>query len=138
MQALLVTLGVGGVTLAAGDKGDKGGGAVKIPDKSLEAALRAVLRDAKGDLTEAQLAANVFVLEAKGKKIADLTGLEKCKNLQLLNLATNEVADLAPLKDLQNLQSLDLSGNKVTDVTPLKGLSRLSFLELSHNQIAAL
>src|SRR5437868_13913598 len=120
MQALLVTLVVGGVTLAAGDKGDKGGGAVKIPDKNLEAALRAVLRDAKGDLTEAQLASNVFILEAKGKKIADLTGLEKCKNLQLLNLADNEVADLTPLKDLQHLQWLDVSRNKVTSLAPPK------------------
>src|SRR5437660_6626434 len=127
MHALLATVMAAGFALAGG-QGDKApAGAVKIPDKNLEAALRAVLRDAKGELTEAQLAANVFVLEAKGKKIADLTGLEKCKNLQLLNLANNEVADLAPLKDLQNLQSLDLSGNKVTDLTPLKGLTRLSF-----------
>ena len=33
--------------------------AVKIPDKNLEAVLRAELRDVKGDLTEAQLAANI-------------------------------------------------------------------------------
>src|SRR2546421_10558163 len=109
MHALLVTMVVGTLAAAGGDKA--GAGPVKIPDKNLEAALRAVLRDAKGDLTEAQLAANVFILEAKGKKIADLTGLEKCKNLQLLNLADNEVADLTPLKDLQNLQWLDVSRN---------------------------
>src|SRR5262245_17235066 len=89
------------------------GTAVKIPDKNLEAALRAVLMDTTDDLTEKMLD-NVFVLEAKGKKIADLTGLEKCKNLALLNLANNAVADLAPLKELTNIQSLDLSGNKIT------------------------
>src|SRR4051794_5884499 len=86
--------------------------AVPIPDKNLEAALRAVLLEPKGELTEAQLG-NVFVLEAKGKSIANLSGLEKCKNLALLNLANNQVVDLAPLKELTNIQSLDLSSNKV-------------------------
>src|SRR5262249_54042140 len=110
---------------------------VKIPDKNLEAVLRASLQDPKGPLTEAMLG-NVFILEAKGKKIADLTGLEKCKNLKLLNLANNQVAKLEPIKDLTNIQSLDLSDNKVTDLKPLAGLTRLSYLELSGNQIADL
>jgi hypothetical protein len=94
---------------------------VNIPDKNLEAALRAALHEAKAPLTE-QMLGNVFVLEAKGKKIANLTGLEKCKNLALLNLAKNKVSNLAPLKDLTNLQSLDLAGNKISDLRPLGGL----------------
>jgi Leucine-rich repeat (LRR) protein len=110
---------------------------VKIPDKNLEAALRAALQDAKGPLTEAMLA-NVYVFKAKGKKIANLTGLEKCKNLAELDLSGNQITDLTPLKDLTNIQSLDLSGNKISDIKPLSGLIRLSYLELSDNQISKL
>ena len=51
-------------------------GEVAIPDKNLEAALRAVLREPKAKLTEDKLN-NVFVLEADKKGIKDLTGLEK-------------------------------------------------------------
>src|SRR4051812_41237276 len=55
-----------------------------VPDKNLEAALRAVLKhEPKAELTEEKLQ-NVYVLEAVGKDIRDLTGLEKCKNLALL------------------------------------------------------
>ena len=101
-----------------------------FPDKNLEAALRAVLLEPKGELTEAQLG-NVFVLEAKGKNIANLSGLEKCKNLALLRVTKNEISDLKPLKDLTNLQSLDLENNKVADVTPLAGLTKLQYLHLA-------
>jgi hypothetical protein len=109
--------------------------AVTIPDKNLEAALRAVLHEPKAELTDEKLG-NVFVLEAPGKGIRDLTGLEKCKNLALLKLTGNQVSDLKPLQDLKNLQSLDLAGNKITDVTPLASLPRLYYLELSNNQVA--
>lgn len=130
---LVMTMaGVPGLETRAGGKAK-----AMIPDKNLEAALRGVLFEAKGDLTEAMLN-NVFVLEARGKKIADLTGLEKCKNLAQLNVADNQVADLGPLKDLRNIQSLDLSNNKITDVTPLKDITRLAYLELSGNQISDL
>ena len=57
--------------------------AIAIPDKGLEAALRAVLQEPKGDLTEQKLM-NVYVLEADGKEVKDLAGLDKCKNLALL------------------------------------------------------
>jgi len=120
--------------------------AVTFKDKNLEAAIRAVLFDAKSPLTEKNLA-NVFVLEATGKGITDLSGLEKCKNLALLNLGpfkdltkqtttTNQVTDLGPLKDLTNLQSLNLAANKISNVGPLAGLSRLQYLELSDNQVS--
>jgi Leucine-rich repeat (LRR) protein len=109
--------------------------AVAIPDKNLEAALRSVLRDVKGEFTDQNLA-NVYVLEADGKSISNLSGLEKCKNLAQLKLSHNQIVDLTPLKDLANLQSLDLANNKITDVTPLKGLVALQYLELSHNEIA--
>ncbi|HMF20124.1 MAG TPA: hypothetical protein VKE98_23150, partial [Gemmataceae bacterium] len=108
-------------------------GEVAIPDKNLEAALRAVLREPKAKLSEEKLN-NVFVLEADKKGIRDLTGLEKCKNLALLKLTGNEVADLKPLAGLNNLLSLDLAKNKIVDIAPLKGLSRLQYLELSNNQ----
>src|SRR6266542_347283 len=52
----------------------------KIPDKNLEAALRAVLFEPQGELTEEKLN-RVYILDAQGKTIKDLTGLEKCKNL---------------------------------------------------------
>ena len=80
--------------------------------------LRAVLFEAKADLTEAMLN-NVFVLEAKGKKIANLSGLEKCKNLASLRLTKNQITNLKPLAGLSNLQSLDLAGNQIKDLSPL-------------------
>jgi internalin A len=106
-------------------------------DKSLEAAVRAVLQHSTGDLTETNLA-NVYLLEASGKNITNLKGLDKCKNLSLLKLANNQITDLASLKDLTNLQSLDLAGNKISDITPLGGLTKLQYVELSNNQIGNL
>jgi hypothetical protein len=112
--------------------------AVPIPDKNLEAALRANVFDKKNkpdELTEADLG-NIFVLDGSGKGIANLSGLEHCKNLASLKLSKNEIVDLAPLKGLTNLQSLDLASNKIADAAPLAGLTKLQYLELSHNQIA--
>jgi hypothetical protein len=106
-----------------------------IPDKNLEAAVRAALHEPKTELTDEKLG-NLFVLEAAGKGIRDLTGLEKCKNLALLKLTGNEVTDLRPLEGLKNLQSLDLAKNKITDVAPLSTLPRLYYLELSENQVS--
>src|SRR5688572_32799265 len=107
--------------------------AVAIPDKNLEAALRALVFEKKGtdkELTEEDLG-KIFTLEARGKSIKDLSGLEHCKNLLLLNLAKNEVSDLKPIQELKNIQSLDLAGNKLTDVSPLAELTAMQFLELS-------
>ncbi len=106
-----------------------------FPDKNLEAAVRAVLHEPKGELNDANLM-NVYVLEAAGKDIRNLTGLEKCKNLALIKLSKNHITDLTPIKDLANLQSLDLAENKITDATPLSGLTKLQYLELSNNQIS--
>src|SRR2546429_551983 len=50
---------------------------VKIPDKNLEAALRAVIFESQGELNEEKLN-RVYILDAQGKSIKDLTGLEKC------------------------------------------------------------
>jgi uncharacterized protein (TIGR03067 family) len=103
-------------------------------DKSLEAAVRAVLQHTSGEFSEANLA-NVYFLEATGKNITSLKGLDKCKNLALLKLTNNQIMDLTPLKELINLQSLDLAGNKISELAPLAGLTKLQYLELSHNQI---
>src|SRR5947209_8990314 len=124
LPALLVA-GLAGRAVAAGP----------FPDKNLEEAVRAVLQDPKGDLTDAKLSADVFILETT-KEVRNLAGLEKCKNLAQLKAPKGQVADLTPLKGLTNLQSLDLSGNKITDLAPLAGLTRLQYLELSNNQIA--
>jgi len=106
-----------------------------FPDKNLEAAVRAVLHEPSGELTEEKLN-NVYLLEASGKSIRDLTGIEKCKNLALIRLTNNQVSNIQPLKDLTNLQSLDLAGNQINDIAPVKGLTKLQYLELSKNQIA--
>jgi internalin A len=111
-----------------------------IPDKNLEAVIRAVIFDKKDkpdELTDDDLK-KVFVLkEGRGKGIKDLTGLEKCVNLLELNLSKNEISDVTPLKEIKNLQSLDLSHNKIVDVGPLANVGALQFLELSNNQIAS-
>ena len=109
-----------------------------IPDKNLEAAVRAALHlDEKAELGDEKLK-NLYTLEASNKEIRDLTGLEKCPNLASLRLDKGQVADLTPLKDLANLQSLDLAANKVTDLTPLAGLAKLQYLNLADNQVAKL
>src|SRR5260221_13353239 len=92
-----------------------------LPDKNLEAAVRAVIfekKDTTAEITDDDLK-KVFVLDAKNKGIKDLTGMEKCVNLLQLDAAKNEIVDVAPLKDIKNLQSLDLSKNKIADATPL-------------------
>src|SRR5262245_58342196 len=109
-----------------------------ITDKNLDAAVRAVLFDPKGDLTEEMLK-NVFVLDATGKpgkEIKDLTGLEKCTNLAQFKASNNQITDLKALKGLTNLQSLDLSGNQIADISPLAGLTKLQYIELSKNKVA--
>jgi internalin A len=105
-----------------------------FPDTNLEAAVRAVLQEPKGELTDDKLL-NVYILEAPGKQLKSLKGLEKCKNLALLKVTTNQLSDLTPLKELVNLQSLDLASNQISDLTPLKGLTGLQYLELSNNQV---
>src|SRR5581483_1986009 len=103
--------------------------AAPFNDKNLETAVRAVLQNPKGDLTD-ELLRNVYILDASGKSIKDLTGLEKCRNLASIKLSNNQIADLSALKELKNLQSLDLAGNRIADITPLKGLSKLQYIEL--------
>jgi internalin A len=98
--------------------------AVAIPDKNLEAAVRAALHEPKAELTDDKLA-TLSVLHAGGKDIRDLTGLEKCKNLAELRLSHNQVRDVRPLQGLPLLQSLDLAGNKIADVAPLATLAPL-------------
>jgi Leucine-rich repeat (LRR) protein len=103
-------------------------------DKNLEAAVRKVLLDAKGDLSDEMLK-NVYILEATGKNIKDLSGLEKCINLASLRLDKNQIVDLKALKGLVNLQSLDLSHNQISDISPVAGLTKLQYIELSGNKI---
>src|SRR5688572_25211001 len=86
----------------------------QVPDKNLEAAIRAVIFEMKAPLNDEQLN-KVYVLDAVGKNIKDLTGLEKCKNLASLRLSKNQIADVKPLAGLKNLQSLDLAGNQIKD-----------------------
>ena len=87
-----------------------------LPDKNLEAVVRAVIfekKDNNNEITDDDLK-KVFILEGKGKGIKDLTGLEKCTNLLQLNLAKNEISDVSALKEIKNLQSLDLNNTKTT------------------------
>src|SRR5690606_5207090 len=72
-----------------------------IPDKNLEAAVRAAVYEKRNNqepLTEDDLR-KVFILEADNRGIKDLTGLEKCTNLLLLKAAGNQMADLPPLAE---------------------------------------
>lgn len=120
-----------------------------IADKNLEAAIKAVLFDVKGELKESDLQ-NLYVLDASAplkpdtkqpdaaKQIKSLAGLEKAHNLLELRLARNLIEDIKPISGLKNLQSLDLSGNKITNLDPLEKLVNLQYLELSDNQVADL
>ena len=108
-----------------------------IPDKKLEAAVRAAVYEKRNNqepLTEEDLR-KVFILEADSQGIKVLTGLDKCTNLLLLKVAGNEIADLGPLAGLVNLQSLDLAGNQIKDVGPLAKLEKLQYLHLADNQV---
>src|SRR3984893_11317220 len=75
-----------------------------LPDKNLEAAVRAVIfekKDKTDEITDDDLK-KVFVLEARGKGIKDLSGMEKCVNLLQLNLTKNEISDVSALKEIKN------------------------------------
>jgi hypothetical protein len=109
--------------------------AVNPPDKNLEAALRAELREPQKELTD-ELYGRIYHLDAVNKGIKDLTGLDKCKNLAALRLTKNQITDLKPLAGLTNLQTLDLADNQIADIKPLAGLVNLQYLELSQNQVA--
>src|SRR5689334_5936314 len=79
--------------------------AVVFPDKNLEAALRALVfekKDKTDELTDDDLR-KIFILDGKGKGIANLAGLEKCESLLEIKLAKNEIVDLTPIKGLANL-----------------------------------
>lgn len=141
VRALTISFSIGCLGLYAPLDGQtRSALAGPIPDKNLEAVVRAVIfekKDKPDELTDDDLK-KVFVLkEGRGKGIKDLTGLEKCVNLLELNLAKNEISDVSPLKDIKNLQSLDLSHNKIVDAGPLANVTALQFLELSDNQIAS-
>src|SRR2546421_7992737 len=104
-----------------------------VPDKNLDAAIKANLPHHKGDLTD-QALGSLYFLDANRKGIASLAGLEKCPNLMEVRLADNQIADLKPLAGLKNLQSLTLSKNQIADLAPLRELTKLQYLELSENK----
>lgn len=106
-----------------------------IPDKNLEAAIRAALPHHKGELNE-QALNGVYILDASGRGVQNLAGLEKCVNLAEVRLAKNQIADIKALAGLKNLQSVTLSNNMVADIAPLKDLTALQYLEVSENQVA--
>jgi internalin A len=108
-----------------------------VPDKNLDAAIKANLPHHTGDLTEKALA-DLYRLDASHKGIASLAGLEQCPHLMEVFLADNQIADLKPLAGLKNLQSLTLSKNRIADLAPLRDLTKLQFLEVSDNAIADL
>lgn len=108
-----------------------------VPDKALDAAIKASLPHHKGDLTDKALG-ELYFLDAQHKGIASLAGLEKCSNLMEVRLADNKIVDLKPLAGLKNIQSLDLSKNQVADVSPLRELAKLQYLELSDNKVTDL
>jgi internalin A len=108
-----------------------------VPDKALDAAIKANLPHHKGDLTE-QALGTLFFLDANKKGIASLAGLEKCPNLMEVRLADNQIVDLKPLAGLKNMQSLTLSKNQIADVAPLHDLTKLQYLELSDNKVTDL
>ena len=66
-QALVVSLSAG-LFVSGSDVR-----AAAIPDKNLEAAIRAVLHEPKAELTDEKLA-NVYVLEVDGKEIGNWPG----------------------------------------------------------------
>jgi internalin A len=108
-----------------------------VPDKALDAAIKANLPHHKGDLTDKALG-ELYFLDASNKGIASLAGLEKCPNLMEVRLDRNKIVDLKPLAGLKNIQSLDLSKNQIADVGPLRELTKLQRLELSDNKVTDL
>jgi internalin A len=108
-----------------------------VPDKALDAAIKANLPHHKGDLTD-QALGQLYFLDANNKGIASLAGLEKCTNLMEVRLADNKIVDLKPLAGLKNIQSLTLTKNQVADLSPLHEMARLQYLELSDNKVTDL
>ena len=94
-------------------------------DPGLETAVRAALKQPRGQLREADLV-GFEELDASGRVVVDLSGIGRLKNLEQLRLARNRVEDLSPLSGLDKLRILDLVENRVSDLSPLSELRQLT------------
>ena len=104
----------------------------------LDAAIRAALRMAEGDLTPEQLA-KVESLKLDETDIGDLAGLvaelKSLPNLKMLGLKRTGVADATPLIALGGLRYLYLEKNQITAAAPLCELKQLKQLWLFGNPL---
>jgi hypothetical protein len=138
-----VIAGVIAAAVVLGSGCPQGSGDIVIfPDKGLENAIRAELRQPFGFLTQGDLL-RLTHLTGRDLGIRDLKGLDKAKNLLSLDLARNAIQDLTELTTLTKLRYLNLEDNDLRNIAPLAGLFLLEGLVLSNtgegdyrNQIA--
>jgi internalin A len=106
-----------------------------FPDEDLEAAIREAIGQPDGPICISCLA-ELDLLDASQRNIADIDGLEYCISLTELNLEMNRIGDLSPLADLVNLRYLQLGENQISDLSSLSSLTGLTVLHLYGNQIS--
>jgi hypothetical protein len=118
--------------------GNWNGGCVDLvfPDEELDAAVRGVLTNHPDEEVTMEDLAELDLLSAVDKGIADLSGIKHCTELTRLDLSHNEIIDISPLSQLINLDYLALRSNKITDISPLvvnSGLEEGDTVDLQEN-----
>jgi len=108
---------------------------VTFSDTSLEAAVRAAIGQASGELLTVDVEF-LTSLDASGRGITALDGIEYLKGVEELFLENNQIADLSLLARLKILEKLRVDHNQITRIDSLAGLTGLTELELHHNQIS--
>jgi hypothetical protein len=111
---------------------------VSFADANLEEALRDVLKNPRGAVTKADLAAISGTLQLAGRGISDITPLQYTKRLMLLNLENNSITDISALQGLKDMTALGLGGNRIKNIAPLRSLKNLTVITLDNNPISDL
>ncbi len=78
---------------------------------------------------------NISVLRLPGNKIENADVIAEMSMLEALDLSENSLTNCDFLQNLQNLQKLDLSKNKLSDIGSICKLKKLVHLNLSNNKI---
>jgi internalin A len=103
-------------------------------DRSLESAVRDMLNQKKGMLSQEDLS-KIENFDGSELLIEDLKGIEQMSGLRRLNLGGNFISNIEPLASLEKLQHLDLSDNIITSLDALSELGRLYSLDISSNKL---
>ncbi|MDL4838918.1 TraB/GumN family protein [Aquibacillus rhizosphaerae] len=113
---------------------------VTFSDPNLEAAIRAELDQAEGDITQEDLD-GITELNLSRLGIKELDGLGTMDELEVLSLQDNKISDFTVLEDLDSIQEINVSGNAFQQddeqVALLESLSEQGIEVIQTREVAA-